>query len=71
MNLFFDTETKSIYRNSSTGVKGVHWHKKHQKYCAVISFEKKTRHLGLFDDIQEAAKVRRAAAQQLHGAFAS
>ena len=55
---------------NKTGVKGVHWHKKSQKWYAVITTNKKQKHLGQFDTIEEAEKVVKCARNDLHGEFA-
>jgi hypothetical protein len=60
----------SKYSSNTSGVIGVCWHKQHKKWAAVIRLNRKATHLGLFDDLAEAAHVRDAAAKQLHGEFA-
>lgn len=49
-------------RNTNTsGVLGVHWHKKAGKWAAEVTFNGKSRHLGLFDNLDDAAEARRRA----------
>jgi len=50
--------------------KGVCWHKKAGKWVASITVDGKTRHLGLFVDIEDAAKAYDSAALAMHGEFA-
>lgn len=58
------------YSNNKNGMRGVHWHKQHQKYSVSIQHQKKARHLGLFDDLMEAANAYDRAATELFGEFA-
>lgn len=51
-----------LRKDNKTGVAGVFWNKKHQKYVALISINSKKMYLGCFNSIQEAAatcKTRR------------
>jgi hypothetical protein len=50
--------------------KGVCWHRKAGKWCAVIKFEGRRIWLGYFDDEVEAARVYDRAAVELFGLFA-
>jgi hypothetical protein len=58
------------YRNNSTSVTGVYWHKKSQRYAASIDFNRKRINLGYFDSVEAAAVVRRAAELKYFGEFA-
>ena len=51
--------------------KGVHWHKKLNKWAAQITNDKKSHHLGYFKNQLAAAKAYDNAAKKLHGRFAS
>lgn len=62
---------KPIYKNNSSGAKGVSWHKQHRKYIATIHCNGKSRHLGLFATVDEASAVYQEACKRLHGQFAS
>lgn len=42
---------------SSSGYRGVHWHKRHQKWVAHVQINGKLIHLGYYDTPEEAAKV--------------
>jgi hypothetical protein len=55
--------------NNKSGVKGVSWHKAAGKWVAQITKDYKLHYLGLFDDIQEAAKAYASASKSLHGEF--
>lgn len=54
------------HTRSKTGVKGVHWCNKRQKYGASIAAFNKSQRLGWFDSIQEAADAYAVAADLLH-----
>ena len=52
---------KTIYKHNTSGVRGVNFHKKAGKWMASITFKKKHYYLGLYDNLQEAALVRKNA----------
>lgn len=56
--------------NSKSGIKGVIWNKRLQKWEVQIQCENKPRYLGLFHDIEEAAAVYAKAAKEHFGEFA-
>lgn len=47
--------------NCTSGATGVHWNRARQKWRAIIHYDKRCIHLGLFDTIEEAVSARRAA----------
>lgn len=51
--------------------KGVYWHKHCGKWAAQITANKKSHHLGYFEDETTAARAYDKAAQKLHKAFAA
>jgi hypothetical protein len=55
-------------RNTS-GVKGVHWAKNHNKWVAKVGFKGKKYIAGYFDNIAEAEIAVRQLREQLHGDF--
>ena len=55
-------------KNNTSGVKGVNAHK--NRFHARIMQDGKAIHLGSFRTIEEAAKARQQAAEQMHGKFA-
>ncbi len=59
------------YVTSATGIKGVWWHKGAKKWKATIGYQGRQRHLGYFDDIQDAKAAYDAAALHYFGEFAS
>jgi hypothetical protein len=54
---------------SSSGIKGVVWHKQSKKWVASICVNRKSVHLGSFLSIEEAALVANKARQSAHGEF--
>lgn len=54
---------------TSSGVKGVGWDKKHNKWRAYIMFKRKSYHLGYFDDVKEAIKARKKAEDKIFKEF--
>jgi len=60
----------SLRSDSTSGIKGVSLHKETGKWRAHIKINGKAKHLGLFHTIEEAARVRQAAADKIHGQFA-
>ncbi len=55
---------------NKTGFKGVYWHKAANKYAARIMLERKSYHLGLFDNTEDAARAYDKKAIELFGEFA-
>ena len=56
---------RGMFKNNTSGVKGVHWHKQHEKWYAQIRVSGKLKHLGYHDDFTEAVAHRLAAEQCL------
>lgn len=52
-----NTKNKSKLITNTSGVTGVHWSKQHNKWRAVGCVNYKKKHLGLFDDIEDAEKA--------------
>jgi hypothetical protein len=57
--------------SNTSGVKGVHWCASMGKWAAAIRCNGKKRHLGLFDNLEDAKAAYTTAADQLHGEFAN
>ena len=58
------------YSNSSSGVCGVYWYTKQNKWSAEIVVNNQKINLGFFDDVEEAIKVRKAAELKYFKEFA-
>lgn len=56
--------------NSTSGYKGVTWHKRHNKWYAQIRIDGRRKGLGLFATPEDAARAYDAAAKELFGEFA-
>ena len=59
----------TIPKNNSSGVRGVYWQKKQQKWCAQIMFKGKMIYLGSYKSIGEAKMARKRAEQKYFGEF--
>jgi hypothetical protein len=59
-----------LRKDSQTGVKGVHWSQRAQRYRATIKANGKTVAIGQYESLAEAAAARQDAAEKLHGEFA-
>jgi hypothetical protein len=57
------------YRNNSTSVTGVYWHKRSQRWTASIDVSRKRISLGYFDSIDDAGRSRREAERKYFGDF--
>lgn len=60
---------RGTYRNNTSGRKGVSWYKPDRKWQAYISFNGRMRHIGYFNDIDDAAAAYDAAARKYFGEF--
>lgn len=62
------TYSKTRVDNTS-GRKGVYWDKSRQKWMAAITFNKKTYHLGRFENFEDAVRAREEAEKTIHKEF--
>ena len=58
-----------IAKDNTSGHKGVYWHKKHNKWEALITYNNKQIYLGLYDDIEDAIRVRQQAEIKYFGEY--
>jgi len=75
-NLREATHSQNLANQPKRGVytsnyKGVCWSTNQQKWKATISFNSKTKHLGLFDNEEDAARAYNRWAILIHGEFAA
>ena len=59
-----------IRKDSTSGVKGVLWHKRDCKWAASIRFHNKVKSLGYYDDLELAELVVQEARSLYHGEYA-
>lgn len=62
---------RGVQSNSSSGLKGAHWHPQSKKWYARITAHGHTHNLGLHKTPELAHQAYCAAAARLHGAFAA
>ena len=61
---------KSMYSNNKSGVVGVCFHKRDNKWTAQIKVDKKQKHLGNFENLEDAITARKEAEEKYYGEFA-
>jgi hypothetical protein len=66
-----NSANRLINKNSTSGVKGVGWHKNNAKWRAQIKLNGKKKNLGYFDAIEDAAAAYQNAAINNFGEFAN
>lgn len=59
-------QNQSLRVTNRSGKHGVSWSKSHRKWAAYIVVEGRKRHLGLFDDVEDAGAAYLSAKQDLH-----
>ena len=59
-----------LYRKSKSGCKNVIWHNQHQKWAVRLIANKKSIHIGLYEDLELAELVAIMAREKYHGEFA-
>lgn len=63
---FNKISTSAATSRSSTGIRGVSYSTRHEKYRANIGFRGQKFELGYFDTLEEAAAARKAAEERLY-----
>lgn len=59
-----------IYKNNTSGVKGVSYFKRENRWQATITYQRKFIHLGYYKTFEEAVEARQQAALKYFGEFA-
>ena len=65
-----NTRNAKLRKDSTSGIKGVSWHKQTRKWVGQLWHEHKIYKVGSFDDKDECAAAVRALRESLHGEFA-
>ena len=60
---------RKLAKNNTSGVTGVHWNKKLNKWIAKITVDHHTIYLGSYDDFAQAIKIRKQAQDKYFGEF--
>ena len=60
---------RKLNSNNKTGVKGVCWSSRKQKYRAQITFKAKVYHLGFYDKLEDATKARKQSEKNMFDPF--
>lgn len=58
-----------LAKDNTSGYKGVYWHKKHNQWEALISYNNKQIYLGLYTNIEDAIKARKEAEEKYFGEY--
>lgn len=56
--------------DNTSSIRGVSWHKQHNKWQAQITFDSVNKFLGCFDNINDAKNAYITASEKYHGEFA-
>lgn len=65
-----NNQNKQKTKNNTTGMKGIYWHSKMNKWCSKITINGVSKHLGTFQTKEDAARAYNEAAKLYHGEFA-
>lgn len=60
---------RGLHSNNTSGVAGVSWHKRIQKWCANIRINGKQTHLGSYENFEDAKKRRLQAEEKYYGEY--
>ena len=61
--------SKKIFSNNTSGVRGVSWRRKQKRWRACIKFKSKNYELGSYENISDAAAIRKRAEEKIFGEF--
>ena len=59
----------TMFKNNTSGVRGVCWNKAIGKWHASIHFKKHNFHLGYYENLEDAAKARKLSEDKIYGEF--
>jgi hypothetical protein len=60
-----NAQNKSLAKNNISGITGISWQAKSQKWIANITVKRKRKYLGIFSDLNDAIAARKKAEQDL------
>lgn len=64
-----NSQNTKISSKNTSGIKGVDWYKKLNKWRAQITIDGKTKHLGYYETLEEAKKARQEYANKIFGEY--
>ena len=64
-----NNQNRQLGKNNSSGIKGVYWRKRENKWNAQININKKRIHLGYYENLDDARDAIRESRIELHGEF--
>jgi len=70
-NACTNMQNRKMFKNNTSGAKGVAWNKRANKWQVYVGVERKIKHIGYFPDLELAELVAHEARQKFHGAFAA
>lgn len=70
VNFSENSRNQKIRCNNKSGIKGVCWNKKSNKWQASLTINRKQMHLGYFNNLEDAKIVIDKAREKYHGEFA-
>lgn len=63
-SLYLIKPTNKKRKNNTSGITGIYWYERYQKWMAKIGFQGKNIYLGMFSDINDAIAARKAAEEK-------
>ena len=64
-----NSRNRQLSNRNTSGIKGVHWHKRYKKWHAQIKLNGKKIHIGYFNSLDEAKTARQNKAKNIFGEF--
>lgn len=61
--------SETLFRSNTSGVRGVYWNRRQQKWVAQITFQGRTKYIGSYPTLEEAAKARKETEESVFGTF--
>ena len=66
-----NASNRTLFKTSTSGYKGVSWHKASNKWFVYVDVNKKRKNIGYFEDLELADLVATEARNKYHGAYAN